>query len=139
MDENRENLQDFSDEEREPLGSPEFPRLHPPAELSTPEQRSRQHEASLAEGDVPELEEDDDAPEELNQSEEEELIDSGSASQSPELPQEEEENDDDDALSAGDSHFHIQFILVNQCIYMNHFNKLVKTTSSYTYIVNRFI
>ncbi|KTF81663.1 hypothetical protein cypCar_00027263 [Cyprinus carpio] len=100
VDENRENLQDFSDEEREPLGSQEFPRLHPPAELSSPEQRSRQHEASLAEGDVPELEEDDDAPEELNQSEEEELIDSGSASQSPELPQEEEENDDDDALSA---------------------------------------
>ncbi|XP_016325660.1 transcriptional regulator ATRX-like isoform X2 [Sinocyclocheilus anshuiensis] len=104
IDGNRD-LQDFSDEEREPLGSPEFPQLHPAAELSTPEQRSQQHEASLAEEDVPELEEDDDAPEELNQSEEEEeLMDSGSASQSPELPQEEEEeeeeDDDDDALSA---------------------------------------
>ncbi|XP_016424498.1 centromere protein T isoform X4 [Sinocyclocheilus rhinocerous] len=106
IDGNRD-LQDFSDEEREPPGSPEFPQLHPVAELSTPEQRSQQHEASLAEEDVPELEEDDDAPEELNQSEEEEeLMDSGSASQSPELPQEEEEeeeeeeDDDDDALSA---------------------------------------
>uniref|UniRef100_A0A672JXC2 Centromere protein T-like n=1 Tax=Sinocyclocheilus grahami TaxID=75366 RepID=A0A672JXC2_SINGR len=102
IDGNRD-LQDFSDEEREPPGSPEFPQLHPAAELSTPEQRSQQHEASLAEEDVPEFEEDDDAPEELNQSEEEEeLMDSGSASQSPELAQEEEEeeDDDDDALSA---------------------------------------
>lgn len=110
VDEGRESLQDIPDEEREPLGSPEFPQLHPAAE-----QRSQQHEASLAEEDVPELAEDDDAQEELNQSEEE-LMDSEPANHSPELPQEEEEeeDDDDDALSAGDSHFHIQFILVNQ-------------------------
>ncbi len=119
VDEGRESLQDIPDEEREPLGSPEFPQLHPAAEFSTPEQRSQQHEASLAEEDVPELAEDDDAQEELNQSEEEEeeeLMDSEPANHSPEFPQEEEEeeDDDDDALSAGDSHIHIQFILVNQ-------------------------
>lgn len=113
VDEGRESLQDIPDEEREPLGSPEFPQLHPAAELSTPEQRSQQHEASLAE-------EDDDAQEEANQSEEEELMDSEPANHSPEFPQEEEEeeeeDDDDDALSAGDSHFHIRFILINQCV-----------------------
>lgn len=113
VDEGRESLQDIPDEEREPLGSPEFPQLHPAAELSTPEQRSQQHEASLAE-DVPELAEDDDAQEELNQSEEEELMDSEPANHSPEFPEEEDEDDDEDALSAGDSHFHIQFIMVNQ-------------------------
>uniref|UniRef100_A0A9J8ABY1 Centromere protein T n=1 Tax=Cyprinus carpio carpio TaxID=630221 RepID=A0A9J8ABY1_CYPCA len=104
VDEGRESLQDIPDEEREPLGSPEFPQLHPAAELSTPEQRSQQHEASLAEEDVPELAEDDDAQEEPNQSEEEELMDSEPANHSPEFPQEEEEeeedDDDDDALSA---------------------------------------
>lgn len=116
VDEDRESLQDIPDDEREPLGSPEFPQLHPAAELSTTEQRSQQHEASLAEEDVPELAEDDAAQEELNQSEEEEeLMDSEPANHSPEFPQEEEEedeDDDDDALSAGDSHIHIQFILV---------------------------
>ncbi|XP_016127936.1 centromere protein T-like [Sinocyclocheilus grahami] len=104
VDEGRESLQDILDEEREPLSSPEFPQLHPAAELSTPEQRSQQHEASLAEEDVPELAEDDDAQEEPNQSEEEELMDSEPANHSPEFPQdveeEEEEDDDDDALSA---------------------------------------
>ncbi|XP_016306782.1 centromere protein T-like [Sinocyclocheilus anshuiensis] len=103
VDEGRERLQDILDEEREPLGSPEFPQLHPAAELSTPEQRSQQHEASLAEEDVPELAEDNDAQEEPNQSEEE-LMDSEPANHSPEFPQdveeEEEEDDDDDALSA---------------------------------------
>ncbi|XP_073681152.1 uncharacterized protein cenpt [Garra rufa] len=105
VDESRESLQDVPDEERETPGSPEFPQLHSTAEVSTEEQRSRQHEASLAEEDVPEFAEDDDAPEEVNQSEEEdELMDSEPANQSPELPHEEEEeeddNDDDDALSA---------------------------------------
>lgn len=100
VDEGRGSLQDIPDEEREPLGSPEFPQLHPAAELSTPEQRSQQHETSLAE--------EDDAQEELNQSEEEEeLMDSEPASHSPEFPQEEEEEEDDDALSTGDSQFHI--------------------------------
>ncbi|XP_058613112.1 myb-like protein X isoform X2 [Onychostoma macrolepis] len=94
VDEGRESLQDIPDEEREPLGSPEFPPPHPAAELSTPEQRSQQHEASVAE--------DDDAQEELNQSEEEELMDSEPPNHSPQFPQEEEEeeDDDDDALSA---------------------------------------
>ncbi len=32
VDEGRESLQDIPDEEREPLGSPEFPQLHPAAE-----------------------------------------------------------------------------------------------------------
>ncbi len=93
VDEGREkSLQDFPDDERESLGSPEFPQLHPAAELSTPEQRSQQHEASLAEEDVPELAEDDAAQEELNQSEEEEeeLMDSEPANHTPEFPQEEE-------------------------------------------------
>ncbi len=117
VDEGRESLQDFPDDERESI--PEFPQLHPAAELSTPEQRSQQHEASLTEEDVPELTEDDDAAqEELNQSEEEEeLMDSEPANHTPEFPQEEEEeDDDDDALSAGDFHFHIRFILLNQLI-----------------------
>ncbi|XP_052444759.1 uncharacterized protein cenpt [Carassius gibelio] len=98
VDEGRVSLQDIPDEEREALGSPEFPPLHPAAELSTPEQRSLQHEASLPEEHVPEL-----AEEEPNQSEEEELMDSEPANHSPEFPQdeeEEEEDDDDDALSA---------------------------------------
>lgn len=123
VDEGRECLHNISDEEREPLDSPEFPPLHSAAELSTSEQRSQQHEASLAEEDVPELAEDDDASEEVNQSEEEdELMDSEPANQSPEIPHE-EDDDDDDALSAGDSHFPIQFILVNQLICVNHFNE----------------
>ncbi|XP_059381890.1 centromere protein T [Carassius carassius] len=102
VDEGRVTHQDIPGEEREALGSPEFPLLHPAAELSTPEQRSLQHEASLPEEDVPELAEDDDAQEEPNQSEEEELMDSEPANHSPEFPQdeEEEEDDDDDALSA---------------------------------------
>ncbi len=126
VDEGRESLQDFPDDERESLGSPEFPQLHPAAELSTPEQRSQQHETSLTEEDVPELTED----EEPNQSEEEEeLMDSEPANHTPEFPQEEEEeDDDDDALSAGDSHFHIQFILVNQLIWGKNFNELVQRT-----------
>ncbi len=125
VDEGRESLQDIPDDERE--SSPEFPQLHPAAELSTPEQRSQQHEASLAEEDVPELAED----EEPNQSEEEEeeRMDSEPANHTHEFPQEEEEeDDDDDALSAGDFHFHIQFILVNQLIWVKNFNELVQRT-----------
>lgn len=99
-------MQDVPGEEREQAGSPV-------AEVTTPEQRSLQHEASLAEEDLPELAEHHNAPEEVNQlEEEEELMDSEPANQSPEPPQEEEEEegDDDDALSAGDTHFHICFM-----------------------------
>ncbi|XP_048022993.1 centromere protein T isoform X2 [Megalobrama amblycephala] len=100
VDERRESLQDVPDEEREQAGSPV-------AEVTTPEQRSLQHEASLAEEDLPELAEHHNAPEEVNQleeeeeEEEEELMDSEPANQSPEPPQEEEEeeDDDEDALS----------------------------------------
>ncbi|XP_051733799.1 uncharacterized protein cenpt [Ctenopharyngodon idella] len=96
VDGSRESLQDVPGEEREQAGSPV-------AEVTTPEQRSLQHEASLAEEDLPELAEHHNAPEEVNQlEEEEELMDSEPANQSPEPPQEEEEeeDDDDDALSA---------------------------------------
>ncbi|KAK9955042.1 hypothetical protein ABG768_014950 [Culter alburnus] len=90
VDERRESLQDVPDEEREQAGSPV-------AEVTTPEQRSLQHEASLAEEDLPELAEHHNAPEEVNQlEEEEELMDSEPANQSPEPPQEEEEEEDDD-------------------------------------------
>ncbi|KAK2872358.1 hypothetical protein Q8A67_022255 [Cirrhinus molitorella] len=94
VDESRELLQDFPNEEREAPGSPEFPQLHPAAEVSTEEQRSQQHEASLAEEDVPELAEDEE------EEEEDELMDSEPVNQSPEFPQEEDDDDDDDALSA---------------------------------------
>lgn len=100
-------MQDVPGEEREQAGSPV-------AEVTTPEQKSLQHEASLAEEDLPELAEHHNAPEEVNQleEEEEELMDSEPASHSPERPQEEEEeeDDDDDALSAGDTHFHMCFM-----------------------------
>ncbi|KAL0163263.1 hypothetical protein M9458_042659, partial [Cirrhinus mrigala] len=112
VNKSRECLQDVPDAEGEAPDSPEFPQLHTAAEVSTEEQRSQQHEASLAEEDVPELAEDDDATEEVNQSEEaeDELMDSEPANQSPEFSQEEEnedeeeddddDDDDDDARSA---------------------------------------
>ncbi|XP_050948351.1 LOW QUALITY PROTEIN: centromere protein T [Labeo rohita] len=106
VDETRESLQDIPDEEREAPGSPEFPQLHPAAEVSTEEQRSQQHEASLTEDDVPELAEDEDAPEEVNQSEEEnELWTLNQPIKALNFHRkkeedEEEEDDDDDARSA---------------------------------------
>ncbi|XP_067232439.1 probable inactive protein kinase DDB_G0270444 [Chanodichthys erythropterus] len=99
VDGSKASLQDVPDEEREQVGSPV-------AEVTTPEQRSLQHEASLAEEDLPELAEHHNAPEKVNQleeEEEEELMDTEPANQSPEPPQEEEEeeeeDDNDDALS----------------------------------------
>ncbi|XP_067279312.1 uncharacterized protein cenpt [Pseudorasbora parva] len=99
LDGNRESLQDVSDEEREQAGCLV-------TEVTTPEQRSSQREASLAEEDLPRPAEHHDAPEEVSQSEEEEeLMDCEPANQSPDLLQEEEEeeeddDDDEDALSA---------------------------------------
>lgn len=121
----RESLQDVPDENGEPQGSHLSPPLYPVAEV-TDEKSSQQHDASLDEENLPEVEgtefttseqrsqhdtnlngkelpdAEDVAQEVENQSEDEDMVDSEPANQSPELhlptqsEQEEEEDDDDD-------------------------------------------